>query len=74
MFLSVDDGRCRIYSSGTTQGVRRRCFIALMVDTPGSIASAPPREPTVDIFYVDGGCSYISVSTSQGARHRRFSY
>jgi hypothetical protein len=50
MFLSVDGGRSRIFSSGTTQGARRRHFLVLMVDAPGSLASAPPRGPVVDIF------------------------
>jgi hypothetical protein len=43
-----------------------------MVDAIGSIAPAPPRMPIVDVFYVDGGCSQISVSTRQGGRHRCF--
>jgi hypothetical protein len=38
-----------------------------MVDAPGSIALSPLKEPVIDIFYVDGGCSRISVSTRQGA-------
>jgi hypothetical protein len=37
-----------------------------MVDDPGSTALTPPREPVVDIFYVDGGCSRIFVNTRQG--------
>jgi hypothetical protein len=43
-----------------------------MMDTPGSIAPAPPRGLTIDVCYVDGGRSRISVSTSQEARRRRF--
>jgi hypothetical protein len=43
-----------------------------MVGAPGSTTPAPPRKPTVNIFYIDGGCFRISVSTRQGARHRRF--
>jgi hypothetical protein len=43
-----------------------------MVGAPGSPAPAPRRGPTVDVSYVDGRHSWISVSTSQGARHRRF--
>jgi hypothetical protein len=50
IFLSVDGGRSRISSSGTSQGARRRYFLALMVDTPGSPAPAPPRAPAVNIF------------------------
>jgi hypothetical protein len=38
-------------------------FFTLMVGAPGSTASAPIREPTVDIFYVVSGCSWISIST-----------
>jgi hypothetical protein len=51
MFLSVDGGRSWIYSSGTSQVARHRCFLALMVDALVSTALAPLREPTVDIFY-----------------------
>jgi hypothetical protein len=43
-----------------------------MVGTVGSTALAPPRLPVVDVSYVDGGRSRISVSTSQGPRRRRF--
>jgi hypothetical protein len=50
IFLSFDGGRSRISSSGTSQGARRRYFLALMVDTPGSPAPAPPRAPAVNIF------------------------
>jgi hypothetical protein len=53
MFLSVDGGRSQIYSSGTSQRVRHQCLLALMVGSPGSTTLAPPRELTVDIFYVD---------------------
>jgi hypothetical protein len=49
MFLSVDGGRSRIFSSGTSQGARRQRFLALMVDAPGSSAPAPPRGPVVDV-------------------------
>jgi hypothetical protein len=65
--FSVDGGRSRISSSVTSQGVRRRRFLALMVGAPGSPASAPPRGAVIDVFYVDGGRSQIFVSTSQGA-------
>jgi hypothetical protein len=47
-------------------------FFTLMVGAPGSITPAPPRESTVDVFYVDGGCSWIFISTHQRARHRCF--
>jgi hypothetical protein len=50
---------------------RRRHFLMLMVDTPGS-PSAPARGAVVDVFNVDGGRSRISISTRQGACHRRF--
>jgi hypothetical protein len=30
------------------------------------------KEPVVDLFYIDGGYSQISISTSQGARHQCF--
>jgi hypothetical protein len=43
MFLSIDGVHSRIYSSGTSQGARRRCFLALMVGALGSTAPAPPR-------------------------------
>jgi hypothetical protein len=46
-------------------------FFMLMVGVPGS-PSAPARGPIVDIFYVDGGHSRISISIHQGAHHRRF--
>jgi hypothetical protein len=61
MFPSVDGGRSRISSSGTSQGTHHRCFLALMVTASGSLAPTPPRRPTIDIFYVDGGCFWISV-------------
>jgi hypothetical protein len=61
-FPSVDGGRSRIYNFGTYQGGRRRRFLALMVDAPGSPALTPLRGPVVDVFYVvDGGRSQISV-------------
>jgi hypothetical protein len=69
---SVDGGRYRNNSSGTSQGARRRRFLALMLGTPRSTAPAPPRESTIDVFYIDGGCSWISVSTRQGPRRRCF--
>jgi hypothetical protein len=56
-FLSVDGGHSRISSSGTSHGAHHRRFLALLVGAPQSPAPAPPRGPTVDVFYVDGGCS-----------------
>jgi hypothetical protein len=42
-------------------------FFTLMVDAPGSPAPSPPRGPAVNIFYVDGGRSWITSSdTSWG--------
>jgi hypothetical protein len=72
MFVSVDGGRSWIYISNTSQGARRRCFLALNVGAPGSTTLAPPRGPAIDIFYIDGGRSRISVNASQGAHRRRF--
>jgi hypothetical protein len=71
-FLSVDGGRSRISSSGTSQRVRRQRFLALMMDAHGSPAPTPPKGPAVGVFYVDGGCSQISVSTHQEARRQCF--
>jgi hypothetical protein len=91
----IDGGCSWISSSGTSQGVCCRHFLALMVDTPGSSAPAPSRGPpstffsidsgcfrisssgtsqgpTVDMFYVDDGHSWISVNTRQGAHHQCF--
>jgi hypothetical protein len=48
-------------------------FFTLMVGTPGSPASTPPRDPPSMFLSVDGGCSWIfSSDTSQGAHRRRF--
>jgi hypothetical protein len=47
MFLIVDGGRSRI-SSTTSHGDRHRCFLALMVGAPGSLA-LPPRGSVVDV-------------------------
>jgi hypothetical protein len=46
--------------------------VVLMVGAPGSTALAPPSGTVVDVCYVDGGCSRIFVSTSQGAHRRCF--
>jgi hypothetical protein len=67
MFLSIDGGR-----SGTSQGARCQCFLALMVGAPGSPPPAPPRGPIVNVFYIEGGRSRISISTHHGARRRCF--
>jgi hypothetical protein len=53
--LSFDGGRSRIYNFDTSQGTRRRRFLAWMVDAARSTAPTPPRKPVVDVFYVDGG-------------------
>jgi hypothetical protein len=50
MFFSIDGGRSRIYSSGTSLGTRRRCFLTLMVDALGSPVLAPPWGGVVDVF------------------------
>jgi hypothetical protein len=44
---------------------RRRCFYALMVGTSGS-PTTPTRWSTIDVFNIDGGCSWISDNTHQG--------
>jgi hypothetical protein len=73
MFPSVDGGRSRIFSSGTSQGARHRCSLALMMDAPRSLAPAPLRGPPLTFFSIDGGRSRIfSSGTSQGAHRRRF--
>jgi hypothetical protein len=72
MFLSVDGGDSWIFSFGASQGARRRCFLASMVGASGSTALAPPSESIVDVFHIDGGCSQISVSTSQGGPSSTF--
>jgi hypothetical protein len=72
MFLRIDGGRYQISNSGTHQGVHHRRFLALMVYALGSPAPAPLRGPIIDVFYVDGECSRISISTRQGARRQRF--
>jgi hypothetical protein len=72
MFLSVNSGRSCISSSGTSQGAHHQHFLALMVGALGSPALAPPRGPTINVFYIDGGRSQISISTHQGAHHQYF--
>jgi hypothetical protein len=46
-------------------------FLTLMVGTLGS-SSSPPRGAAIDVSSVDGGCSRISITASQGARYQRF--
>jgi hypothetical protein len=46
-------------------------FVTLMVGAPGS-PSAPSKRHAVDVFYIDGGCFRISISTRQGARRQYF--
>jgi hypothetical protein len=41
-------------------------FFTLMVGVPGSPTPGPPRGSAIVAFYVDGGCSRISINTSQG--------
>jgi hypothetical protein len=37
--------------------------------------SAPARGATINVFFIDGGCSrFYSSGTSQGACRRRFLY
>jgi hypothetical protein len=43
-----------------------------MVGAPESPALAPPRGPVVDVFYVDGGRSWISINTHQVVYRRHF--
>jgi hypothetical protein len=43
------DGGCSRISVSTSEGGCCRCFLTLKVDAPGSLASAPPWEPTVDV-------------------------
>jgi hypothetical protein len=43
-----------------------------MVGALGLPALESPWGPIINVFYVDGGCSRISVSTGQGAHHQCF--
>jgi hypothetical protein len=54
------------------RGAHRRRFLVLMVGALGSPAPTPPRGSVVNIFYVDGERSWISVSTRQGPCRRCF--
>jgi hypothetical protein len=80
MFLSVDGGHFWIYNSGTSQGAHRPRFLSMMlrhllVSPPSSfftLMMGAPDLRTVDVCYVDGRRSQISISTSQGGHHRRF--
>jgi hypothetical protein len=49
-FLSVGGGRSCIFSFGTSQGVRSRHFLMLMVGASGSLAPALPRGSAIDVF------------------------
>jgi hypothetical protein len=46
-------------------------FLTFIIGTPGSL-SARARGLPLMFFNIDGGCSQISVSTSQGVHHRCF--
>jgi hypothetical protein len=50
MFSNVDGGCSQIFSFSTSQGGHNRCFLALVVDAPGSSAPAPPRRSVFDVF------------------------
>jgi ubiquitin C-terminal hydrolase len=69
MFLSIDGGCSRIFNSGSSQGVRRQRFLALMVGAPGSPARHLPHGPSSMFISIDGGRSQIYNSdTSQEAQ------
>jgi hypothetical protein len=76
MFSSVDGGRSRTSSSGTTSRGEPTVdvFTTLMVGAPRPPAPAPPpRGLSLTFSSVDGGRSRISSSgTAQGARRRHF--
>jgi hypothetical protein len=42
------------------------------MSAPGFLSPAPPKGPAVDVFYVDGGRSRISVNTRQGGHRQCF--
>jgi hypothetical protein len=46
-------------------------LFALMVDAPRS-STAPPKGPTIGVFSIDGGCSWISGTTTQGGASSTF--
>jgi hypothetical protein len=50
MFSNIDGGRSWIFSFVTFLGSRRRRFLTLMVDPPGSSGPTPPRGTVVDVF------------------------
>jgi hypothetical protein len=64
-FLSIDGGRSWISSSDTSQGVRHRHFLALMVDALGSPA-LPPRGSAVDVYYDDVGAPRSWLAPTRG--------
>jgi hypothetical protein len=72
MFLSIDGGRSRIYSSGTSQGAHRRCFLCwwwVLLDLRQHL----PGSPSSMFLSIDGGYSRMySSGTSQGTRDRCF--
>jgi hypothetical protein len=72
MFLNIDGGLSQIYSSDTTQGGRRRRFLALMVGAPGSPAPVPLRGLPSTFLSVDIERSWTSVITCQGPHRRHF--
>jgi hypothetical protein len=43
------DGGCSRISVIASHGAHHRCFLALMVGAPGSLAPTPPRGPAVDV-------------------------
>jgi hypothetical protein len=49
-FSNIDGGHSRISSFGTSQGARRRRFLVLVVDAPGSLALTPPRGDDINVF------------------------
>jgi hypothetical protein len=68
----VDGGHSWITIS-TSQGPRRRRFLALMVGATGSTAPTPPKGPPSMFLSLNGGHSQIySSGTSLGACHRCF--
>jgi hypothetical protein len=52
--------------TGAPRGPGDRRLLALMVGTSGSLVLTPPRGAVINVCYVDGGLSRISISTSQG--------
>jgi hypothetical protein len=65
-FISIDDGRSRISSSGTSQGARHRHLLALMVGTPGSLARHLPGGPLSTFFTLMVGALGSLLSPIRG--------